>query len=631
MASTQYTYIWEGIYSCFSEVNSSSNPYNKDNDTWAEMLLESLGAAVNCINSNRPISTINTDEKSLLPFLVSVISKGKSEPVSILDFGGGIGVDFLYVRQCLGNEKIGKYYIVETENVCELGSEVFKKEPRVEFHSTVPETKVDIVFLDSSLQYIEDYRDLILKLARCRPDYFLFLRTPAGNVPTYVTAQMNVPGSVIPCRFINIQELVSFMETCGYHLEFYSFSDRPYDQANFPPEYRLGNYKTMLFNVQHKETRLDSTRPTPPKNLNESFYFKNLCALQSSQPILAQQLVESNQDDNLQVVLSRSGHAVPVLNSNPFHSLENPVIEGEAFASQNIHSLSQERVLFFGFGFGYHIFSFVAKGLSPIIVEPSIPLFKLALMHMDLTSIIPFATFFIGSQLPDIPRKTKIFWLDVATELFPNEAAEVSRKVLNEAPKTDDVEEGVYNTSYRNITCLKNPCDLAVYQMLIYLVKPTLIIEIGTCRGGSALYFADLLQTLGDDRQVHTFDIVNDIAPEALYHPNITFHPGGWKTFDPSMISPHDRVLVIEDSAHTYENSIQVLNTFAPFVTPNSYFIVEDGAAGLVRPEFNGGALRAVEEFMHSHHEYELDYTWEKFYGTGSSSCLKGFLRRKPQ
>jgi len=247
MTAIPHTYIWEGVYSCFNEVKTPNNPYNDDNDTWVKMLLESVKVAIDCISNNKPISTINTDEKSLLPFLISVISKAKAGPVSVLDFGGGIGVDFLYALQCLGDQKIDKYHIVETEKVCELGSKIFKEEHRVEFHTVVPDTKVDIVFIDSSLQYFEDYRDLLFSLAGCAPNYFLFLRTPAGNIPTYVTAQMNVPDSVIPYRFINMGELVSFMEKCHYRLEFSNFTSRAYDQGNFPLEYRLGNLSTMLF------------------------------------------------------------------------------------------------------------------------------------------------------------------------------------------------------------------------------------------------------------------------------------------------------------------------------------------------------------------------------------------------
>ncbi len=140
--------------------------------------------------------------------------------------------------------------------------------------------------------------------------------------------------------------------------------------------------------------------------------------------------------------------------------------------------------------------------------------------------------------------------------------------------KTDNIDEGIYFSTYRNVTCLKNPCDLAVYQMMLFLIKPTLILEIGACRGGSALWFADLFRLMGGDRRIHTYDISEEAAPETYRDPMITYHLGGHASFDPSIIRKHDRVFIIEDSSHTYENTLEVLNKFAGYVTPNSYFIV---------------------------------------------------------
>lgn len=245
MTEAKPAHIWEGIYSSFDEVNSSCNPHNEDG--WAKMLLESLAVAINCLKNNQPISAINTDEKNLLPFLVSILSKQRGTPVSVLDFGGGIGVDFLYTTHCLDDGSINKYFIVETANVCQLGAKIFENDPRMVFCTVVPKEKIDIVFLDSSLQYVENYRDLLLSLAECQPEYFLFLRTPAGDVPTYVSAQMNVSNSIIPYRFLNIDELRDFMSASGYDLSFSSNSSRLYDQSNFPAEFRLGHAKSMLF------------------------------------------------------------------------------------------------------------------------------------------------------------------------------------------------------------------------------------------------------------------------------------------------------------------------------------------------------------------------------------------------
>jgi cephalosporin hydroxylase len=215
-------------------------------------------------------------------------------------------------------------------------------------------------------------------------------------------------------------------------------------------------------------------------------------------------------------------------------------------------------------------------------------------------------------------------------KLFPQFATALSQKIIMDYPaRTNDMHEGEYYGVYRNVICLKNPIDLFVYQMILYLVRPTIVIEIGACRGGSALFFADLLRQLGGNRHVYSYDIVDQIAPEARDDPDITFNFNGWQAFDPSIIKPNDRVIICEDSSHTYENTIQVIRKFAPYVSPNSYFLVEDGESGYTVPEFHGGAIRAIEEFMAETNDFELERRWEFLYGNGISECLKGYLRKE--
>ena len=48
--------------------------------------------------------------------------------------------------------------------------------------------------------------------------------------------------------------------------------------------------------------------------------------------------------------------------------------------------------------------------------------------------------------------------------------------------------------TYKAIPTLKNPFDLALYSMLLWNLKPRSIIEIGSHRGGSALWLADQLR-----------------------------------------------------------------------------------------------------------------------------------------
>lgn len=370
---------------------------------------------------------------------------------------------------------------------------------------------------------------------------------------------------------------------------------------------------------------------------------RNLEILKKQQPNLAERLAAIRDDGSVRVVPTRNGTCVPLIQNHPLHSLEEPQTEAEQISSMLLEQLEDKRwlqakmpphrLILFGFGFGYYLMSLVKRGVSPIVVEPNGQLLRKAFENVDLTEILSFVHIHLAEEpaaLPDIPRMTQVFYHPVVQKLYPQLASSLAAKIITDYPaRTNDMHEGVYYGAYRNVTCLKNPVDLFLYQMLFHIVRPTLVIEIGACRGGSALYFADLLRRLGGDRRVYSYDITHEIAPEVVEDPQIIFNSNGWQAFDPAIIRPHDRVMVIEDSSHTYENTLQVMRRFAPFVSPNSYLIVEDGESGYTRPEFNGGAIRAIEEFLTETNEFELDRRWETLYGNGVSECLKGYLRRK--
>ncbi len=56
------------------------------------------------------------------------------------------------------------------------------------------------------------------------------------------------------------------------------------------------------------------------------------------------------------------------------------------------------------------------------------------------------------------------------------------------------IQEGIYQFTYRNIACSKNPFDLALYSLLISKILPATIIEIGSASGGSAVWLADQMK-----------------------------------------------------------------------------------------------------------------------------------------
>jgi len=77
------------------------------------------------------------------------------------------------------------------------------------------------------------------------------------------------------------------------------------------------------------------------------------------------------------------------------------------------------------------------------------------------------------------------------------------------------------DTWYRGILTYKCPTDMWVYQELIHDLRPGLVVETGTFRGGSALFIADLLETIGHG-EIITIDIDDD-QPDRPAHPRLTY------------------------------------------------------------------------------------------------------------
>ena len=69
------------------------------------------------------------------------------------------------------------------------------------------------------------------------------------------------------------------------------------------------------------------------------------------------------------------------------------------------------------------------------------------------------------------------------------------------------VQNGTMNYSYKGISTLKCPFDLALYSLLLWNLKPRTIIEIGSNKGGSAIWLADQLRAFAIDGHVWSYDL----------------------------------------------------------------------------------------------------------------------------
>ncbi|MEO6727112.1 MAG: CmcI family methyltransferase [Blastocatellia bacterium] len=187
----------------------------------------------------------------------------------------------------------------------------------------------------------------------------------------------------------------------------------------------------------------------------------------------------------------------------------------------------------------------------------------------------------------------------------------------------------VNGTTYFGIQTLKNPLDFWVYQEMLYQQQPDVIIEMGNRFGGSTLALAHFCDLLGKGKIIG-LDISHELVSDLVHaHPRITLIEGdACESFSKvaSLIGPQESVLVIEDSSHTYENTLNVLRTYSPLVKPGGYFIVEDSIChhGLeVGPQ--PGPYEAIETFIAENSDFVSDRSQEGFLITWNP---KGFLLR---
>lgn len=194
----------------------------------------------------------------------------------------------------------------------------------------------------------------------------------------------------------------------------------------------------------------------------------------------------------------------------------------------------------------------------------------------------------------------------------------------------ENIVEGYHKVTYRGIKMIKNPFDYVLYQMILNEVKPDLVIEIGTNYGGSALYISDILNTIGNGI-VHTIDI-NNFPLDDLITKNkrIKRFFDGYQSYDLLNCEGFEKVLVIDDGSHMYDECIEILDKFKNVVSLNSYFIVEDGCLiniGLSK-EYNGGPIRAIDEFIDKNDNFIIDRTWCDFFGKNVTFNTNGFLKK---
>jgi len=185
-------------------------------------------------------------------------------------------------------------------------------------------------------------------------------------------------------------------------------------------------------------------------------------------------------------------------------------------------------------------------------------------------------------------------------------------------------EQGVWKRMhYRGVRILKFPSDLWNYQEIFTERRIEWVIETGTRHGGSALYFADLLQLNGSAGRVISID-VDPAANMVGQHPRIDFllgdssSPDAVAAVSKRLPATRGALFVILDADHGKSHVLRELTVWTPVLRRGDYLVVEDTCINghPLRADFGPGPYEAVEEFIAANPAaFERDVAREEKFG----------------
>jgi cephalosporin hydroxylase len=182
-----------------------------------------------------------------------------------------------------------------------------------------------------------------------------------------------------------------------------------------------------------------------------------------------------------------------------------------------------------------------------------------------------------------------------------------------------------YNFRWLGRPIIQYPQDVFALQEIIWQLKPDLVVETGIAHGGSLIFYASMLELVGEAGRVLGIDV--DIR--AHNRQAIEAHPMSKRidmiqgsSIDPGVIrEAHLRaesassILLVLDSNHTHEHVLAELNAYQDLVRPGGYVAVLDTIIEDMRAEAfpnrpwgpGNNPKTAVREFLQHNKRFEVD------------------------
>ena len=235
------SYVWEGVYTHRRDVPTHRAEYT--GELIDEMVATTTRALEQWRAGHKPVLWHDA-----LALIAGAASAGQRR-LSVVDFGGGPGSAYVQLISSLPQSTEIDCTVVDSEEIVARGRALFEGDRRIRFVTSLTDAprQPDIVYLNSVLPYIDDYAQVLERLAALQPRFMFLARLAAGANPTFASRQLNLPGRVFAYWFHNLDELIGILDRCGYAAVSHSYSEHHYDLSNFPETHRTGRFRNVLF------------------------------------------------------------------------------------------------------------------------------------------------------------------------------------------------------------------------------------------------------------------------------------------------------------------------------------------------------------------------------------------------
>lgn len=202
---------------------------------------------------------------------------------------------------------------------------------------------------------------------------------------------------------------------------------------------------------------------------------------------------------------------------------------------------------------------------------------------------------------------------------FDNETVDLFHRLYKQSNETKDGPPRAYWKGYE---CVKCPLDLWVYQEIIYELRPEVIVEGGTCSGGTTLFLADVMDMFEilpgriitidwdrDDRRPR-HERITQVVGNTLHEDTVSAVEG--------LVAGLSPLMLILDDGHSHEHVYEELTKYGPLLSAGDYLVVEDTDLG--------GPLWGLDKWLAEQdpERFVRDFSRERFLMTQNP---KGYIK----